>query len=427
MPALVLVGLFAAFLLFASVPVAAVVFGVAVALNAVTPIPVLDTLGITAWTQSNSATLVAIPLYILFGEIMVRSGIAGSMYASLAPWLTRVPGKLIQTNIATSAVFAATSGSSVATAATIGSVALPEIEKGRYNERIFLGSIAAGGTLGILIPPSINMIIYGVLTSTSIPKLYIAGIVPGLILAGLFMAVTALLCLWRPHWGGAPIKGDWSTRLSRLPALLPPALIVFVVIGSIYAGLATATEAAALGVVAALILAAARKRLSLTVLNEALVASLRTTAMLLLILIAANFLNFVLGFLGASRALETWVLGLDASPYVILTAVLCFYLLLGCFLDGLSMMVLTVPVLAPIMVSLGFDPIWFGIIVILAVEAGLITPPVGMNCYVVQGVRGRGDISDVFAGVFPYLSALIVLLALIVIFPALATWLPNLQ
>ena len=427
MPALVLVGLFAAFLLVASVPVAAVVIGVAVALNAVTPVSVLDTLGITAWTQSNSTTLVAIPLYVLFGEIMVRSGIAGSMYASLTPWLTRVPGKLIQTNIATSAVFAATSGSSVATAATISSVAIPEIEKGGYNERIFLGSIAAGGTLGILIPPSINMIVYGVLTGTSIPKLYIAGIVPGLMLAGLFMVTTALLCLWRPQWGGAEIKGGWSERLSRLPALLPPTVIVLVVVGSIYAGFATATEAAALGVVAALILAAVRRRLTLTVLNEALVASLRTTAMLMLILIAANYLNFVLGFLGTSRALESWVMGLDASPYVILMAVLGFYLVLGCFLDGLSMMVLTVPVLAPIMVSLGFDPIWFGIVVILAVEAGLITPPVGMNCYVVQGVRGRGDISDVFIGVFPYLLALMVLVALVVIFPGIVTWLPNSQ
>ena len=427
MPALILVGLFAAFLLFASVPVAAVVIGVAVALNATTSIPVLDTLGITAWTQSNSTTLVAIPLYILFGESMVRSGIAGSMYAALTPWLSRVPGKLIQTNIATSAIFAATSGSSVATAATISSVAIPEIKKGGYNERIFLGSIAAGGTLGILIPPSINMIIYGVLTSTSIPKLYIAGIVPGLMLAGLFMATTALLCTWRPHWGGAEIQTNWSDRLSRLPALLPPLIIIFVVVGSIYAGLATPTEAAALGVLAALMLAAGRRQLTLAILNDALVASLRTTAMLMLILIAANFLNFVLGFMGASRALEAWVLGLDASPYMILAAILLFYLVLGCFLDGLSMMVLTVPVLTPIMISLGFDPIWFGIIVIMAVEAGLITPPVGMNCYVVQGARGRGDIADVFVGVLPYLFVLILMVALIVIFPGIATWLPNSQ
>lgn len=427
MPALVLVSLLAAFLLLASVPVAAVVIGVAVALNAVTPIPVLDTLGITAWTQSNSTTLVAIPLYILFGEIMVRSGIAGAMYTSLTPWLSRVPGKLIQTNIATSAIFAATSGSSVATAATISSVAIPEIERGRYNERIFLGSIAAGGTLGILIPPSINMIIYGVLTSTSIPKLYIAGIVPGLMLAGMFALTTALLCMWRPHWGGTSIAGGWWNRLSGLPALLPPVAIILVVVGSIYAGLATPTEAAALGVVAALMLAAARGRLSLAVLNDALVSSLRTTAMLLLILIAANFLNFVLGFLGVSRTLESWVLGLDASPYVILAVIICFYLILGCFLDGLSMMVLTVPVLAPIMTSLGFDPIWFGIIVILAVEAGLITPPMGINCYVVQGVRGRGDIVDVFIGVSPYLVSLLFMVLLLVLFPQLATWLPNLQ
>lgn len=425
MPAVAIFGFIAALLLLASVPVAAVVVGVAVALNLITPIPVLDTFGITAWTQSNSNTLVAVPLYILFGEVMVRSGIARSMYASLTPWLKRIPGKLIQTNIVTSAFFAATSGSSVATAATVGSVAIPEIRRGKYNERLFLGSIAAGGTLGILIPPSINMIVYGVMTNTSIPQLYIAGIVPGLILAALFMVTTGIICLYRPKWGGTDTPSTWSDRIRGLPALVPPLIIILVVIGSIYAGLATPTEAAALGVVAALVLARARKSLSVATLHEALTASMRTTAMLLLIVICANFLNFVLGFLGVSQALESWVLGLKISPYAILWAVIGIYIILGCFVDGLSMMVLTVPVLTPIMMKLGFNPIWFGIVVVLAVEAGLITPPVGMNCYVVQGVRETGKLGDVFIGVFPFLLAVIIMIFLITSFPQIVLWLPN--
>lgn len=412
-------------LLLAAVPVAAVIAGVAVALNTVTPVSVVYTIGLTAWTQSHSAILVAVPLYILFGEIMVRSGIAGAMYAALTPWLNRLPGKLMQTNIATCAIFAATSGSSVATAATVGAVAIPEIDKGRYNERLFVGSIAAGGTLGILIPPSINMIVFGALTATSIPKLYIAGILPGLILAGMFMLTTGIASLLRPDWDGTPVYAGWQLRLRGLPALIPPLLIVFVVIGSIYAGLATPTEAASLGVVAALILAAARRRLSVNVLNDALSATMRTTAMLLLILIAANFLNFVLGFLGFGDALEHWVFDLDVPPHAIIFAIIVFYLVLGCFLDGLSMMVLTVPVLTPIVVNLGFSSVWFGVIVVLAVEAGLITPPVGMNCYVVQGVRNRGSLVDVFIGVMPFLVSLLMLIALLVAVPDLALWLPG--
>jgi tripartite ATP-independent transporter DctM subunit len=413
-------------LLAAALPIAAVIAAISVGLNFVTPVPVLNTLAITAWNQSQSYLLVSVPLYILFGEIMVRSGIASAMYGAVTPWLNRLPGKLMQTNIATSAIFAATSGSSVATAATISAVAIPEIGRGHYNERLFLGSIAAGGTLGILIPPSINMIVYASLTNTSIPQLYLAGVVPGLILMVAFMVTTAVACLARPDWDGDAVNTSWRSRFTSLPALLPPLIIFLVVIGSVYAGWATPTEAAGLGVVASMVLALLRRRLTLAVLNESLLATMRTTAMLLLILVCANFLNFVLGFLGFSTAVESWMLGLDVSPLAIITGIVVLYLLLGCVLDGLSMTVLTVPVLAPIVAKLGFDLIWFGILVVLVTETGLITPPVGMNCYVVQGMRGRGSIVDVFIGVAPYVVALLAVIALIVLAPGIVLWFSSL-
>jgi tripartite ATP-independent transporter DctM subunit len=407
-------------------PVAAIITLVALILNGIyAPVDLLGSLGVTAWNQSQAYLLVSIPLFILFGDILFRSGIANDMYAAIAPWLNRVPGKLMQTNIATAALFAATSGSSVATAATIGSVAIPEARKRGYNERLFLGSIAAGGTLGILIPPSINMIVYGAITNTSIPQLYLAGIVPGVLLTGAFMATTAAAVLLRPDWDGEDIQTSWRKRVASLPDLMPPILIFLTVVGSIYVGIATPTEAAALGVLASLILAGARRKLSWAVLNGSLLATMRTTSMLVLILIAANFLNFILGILGFTRTLESFISSLDVGPYWVIFGIVILYLILGCFLDGLSMTVLTVPVLAPVVERLGFDLVWFGILVVLVTEAGLLTPPVGMNCYVVQSVRGSGSIHDVFIGVTPFLLAILALIATIIAIPAIATWLPR--
>ena len=409
----------------AGLPVAAIITIIALLLNWLySPVDLLGTFGLTAWTQSQSYLLVSVPLFILFGDLLFRSGIANEMYGAIAPWLNRIPGKLMQTNVATSALFAATSGSSVATAATISAVAIPEARKRGYNERLFLGSIAAGGTLGILIPPSINMIVYGALTNTSIPQLYLAGVIPGLILTAAFMVTTSVAVLFRPEWDGEQVHATWSDRVRALPYLIPPIFIFLVVVGSIYAGIATPTEAAALGVLASMILAAAKRKLTWAVVNESLLATLRTTSAILLILIAANFLNFVLGILGFTTTLESEITNLNVGPYGVLGGIILLYLVLGCFLDGLSMTVLTVPVLAPIVGKLGFDLVWFGIIVVLVTEAGLLTPPVGMNCYVVQSVRGRGSIHDVFIGVMPYLVAVLVIIALIVAVPSLALWLP---
>ena len=410
-------------LFFAGLPIFSVIGLGALAVGLISPVPIIDSLGMTAWGHSQNYVLISVPLFIMLGEIFVRSGIAGEMYDAVAPWLNRVPGRLMQTNVATSAIFAATSGSSLATAATIGSIAIPQIKKNGYNERIFLGTIAAGGTLGILIPPSINMIVYGSITNTSIPELYLAGIVPGLILMALFMATTAVLCMLRPDWDGAKIETDWGVRLRTLPKLLPPLGLFLVVVGSIYAGIATPTEAAALGVVATLLLALVKGRMSLKILNSALFATAKTNAILMIIIIFAALLNFALGLIGFSRLLDSFVQDLNLGRYELILIVVVIYLVLGCFLEGLSLTVLTVPVLAPIMVNAGFDPVWFGIMVILVTEAGLITPPVGMNCYVVQASRGgQGSLIDVFVGVTPYLIALLSLAGILIAWPEVALW-----
>jgi len=410
-------------LFFAGLPIFSVIGLVALAVGLISPVPIIDSLGMTAWGQSQNYVLISVPLFIMLGEIFVRSGIAGEMYDAVAPWLNRVPGRLMQTNVATSAIFAATSGSSLATAATIGSIAIPQIRLHGYNERIFLGTIAAGGTLGILIPPSINMIVYGSITNTSIPELYLAGIVPGLILTALFMLTTVVLCTLRPDWGGKPIETDWGMRMRTLPKLLPPLGLFLVVVGSIYAGIATPTEAAALGVVATLLLALAKGRMSLKILHGALFATAKTNAILMIIIVFAALLNFALGLIGFSRLLDAFVQGLSLGKYELILIVVLIYLVLGCFLEGLSLTVLTVPVLAPIMAGAGFDPVWFGIMVILATEAGMITPPVGMNCYVVQASRGgQGSLMDVFVGVSPYLIALLALVAILIAWPGVALW-----
>ncbi|VFR74054.1 TRAP dicarboxylate transporter, DctM subunit, unknown substrate 7 [plant metagenome] len=409
-------------LFFAGLPIFSVIGIGALAVGLISPVPIIDALGMTAWGHSQNYVLISVPLFILLGEIFVRSGIAGEMYDAVAPWLNRIPGRLMQTNVATSTIFAATSGSSLATAATIGSIAIPQIKRHGYNERIFLGSIAAGGTLGILIPPSINMIVYGSITNTSIPELYLAGIVPGLILMALFMLTTCVLCMLRPDWDGKVIETDWQMRLRTLPRLLPPLVLFTVVVGSIYAGLATPTEAAALGVLATLVLALVKGRMSFAVLNSALFATAKTNAILIIIIVFAALLNFALGLIGFSRALDGFIMNLDLGKYELILLVVLIYLVLGCFLEGLSLTVLTVPVLAPIMAKAGFDPVWFGIMVILVTEAGLITPPVGMNCYVVQAARGRGSLVDVFIGVSPYLISLLVLVGIIIAWPGVVLW-----
>jgi tripartite ATP-independent transporter DctM subunit len=409
-----------------AVPVAAAlgVLGLALA-QLFAFLPVTKAAGEVAWSSSNEFLLVALPLFILLGELLLRSGLAQRMYDALARWLVWLPGALMHSNIAACAVFAATSGSSVATAATVGTVALPQARRYGYDERLFLGTLAAGGTLGILIPPSINMIIYAVLTNTSVPKLYLAGIVPGALLALGFMAVVALACWLRPERGGQKLAWNLAAAVAGLAHLLPPLGVFLVVVGSIYAGIATPTEAASLGVIVGLALAAWNRALSWPMLREALLATMRSTGMIMLIVVAAYFLNFVMSSIGLTTRLTDAVSGLGLSKWQMLLAVVLFYVVLGCFMETLSMMITTIPVIAPVMQALGFDMVWFGIVVIVLVETALITPPVGLNLFVVHHLRERGALEDVMIGSAPFVAALLVLLLLQALFPGLALWLPS--
>ena len=414
-------------LLAISIPVAAVLAATALILGHwFSFLNLTPAIGELVWASSTSFILVAVPLFILLGEILLRSGIAERMYAAMTHWLAWLPGGLMHSNIGTCTMFAAVSGSSVATAATIGTVAVGEIDRHEYNERFFLGTIAAGGTLGILIPPSINMIVYGVLTETSIPQLYLAGFTPGLILALLFMVTVLIGCLFRPQWGGKKIKTDWQARWKTLPDMIPPLIIFFVVIGTIYLGWATPTESAALGVIIALALAAWRRRLTIAMLRDAIEGTMRTTGMVMMILVAAFFLNFIITSIGLTAKVNAWVLGLGLTPMETLIAVVLFYLILGMFMETLSMMVATVPIITPLIIALGFDPVWFGVLIMLLIETAMITPPVGINLFIVQGVRGRGQLHDVMLGTLPFVGSLVVMIVLLIMFPEIALWLPEL-
>ena len=413
-------------LLTLAVPIAATLGVLGLALNELYSfLPLTVMMGEIAWTGSTSFILVAVPFFILLGQILLRSGIAESMYASMVQWVSWLPGGLMHSNIAACAMFAATSGSSVATAATIGTVSLGEVEKYRYNERLFLGTITAGGTLGILIPPSINMIIYGVLTDTSIPQLYLAGFVPGFVLAALFMMTVLVACRVRPAWRGRRPETSWEARVKSLPDLIPPILIFLLVIGSIYAGLATPTESAALGVIGALALAAWRRRLTFAMLRQALEGTMTTTAMIMAIIIAALFLNAVFTSIGLTRQVNSLITELGLSPMETLIIVIIFYLVLGMVMETLSMMLATVPIITPVIISMGFDPVWFGILIMLLNETALITPPVGGNLFVVQGIRRGGQIHDVMIGAAPFVVTLVLMIVLLVIFPDIAMWLPG--
>lgn len=389
--------------------------------------PIVAAVGTQMWGATESFVLLAVPLFVLLGELLVRGGATDRMYRALAAWLGVFPGGLLHTNIGACAMFAAVSGSSVATAATIGTVALPTFRARAYDERLVLGSIAAGATLGILIPPSVNMIIYGAMTNTSVGRLYAAGVVPGLLLTLMFMAVVVVICRIRPSMAGAPEpRLPLGDRLRLLVGLLPPIGIFVVVMGSIYAGWATPTESAAVGVVAAFILSMCYGRFSVRMLHECFVSTVAITAMIVLIVAAAFYLNFVLAILGVPQALSRFVTSLNASPIAILWVLLVFYLILGCFLETLSMMVGTIPVVFPIVVALGIDPVVFGIFLVIMCEMALITPPVGMNLYVVQGVRGRGNVMAVVQGALPFLGAMFLLTVLLMYLPEIALWLPRL-
>ena len=382
------------------------------------------------WDKSKEFILVAVPMFILLGEIMLRAGIAQRMYGAVIQWISWLPGGLMHANIGSCTIFAASSGSSVATAATVGTVAYPEIEARGYNERLFLGSLAAGGTIGILVPPSINLIIYGLLTDTSVPELYLAGIIPGIVLSSLFMLAIFVACIYRPAWGGTKVETTWAQRIKCLPDLLPPILLFMAVVGSIYGGIATPTEAASIGVCMAVLIAAYFKTLNWEMMKAAFEGTMRTTAMIMLIVFAAIFLNFVLGFMGITQAMLNFIRDMGLTPVQTVLLIIVFYLFLGMFMETLSMMLTTVPIVFPIIMALGvpeFSDVWFGILITLLMEAALITPPIGVNLFVIQGIRLRGgEFNDVAIGAIPFLIAMLGMILLLVAFPNIATWLPTL-
>ena len=409
-----------------SIAVAAGMGLVGLILNQVySPMPLTRMLGELTWSTTSNFILTAIPFYIMFGEILLRSGIAERMYNALVQWLSWLPGGLMHSNIASCALFGSVSGSSVATAATIGVVAIGEIDKHKYNERLFLGTLAAGGTLGILIPPSINMIIYGVMTDTSVPKLYLAGFIPGFILTVLFSLTVLIACLWKPRWGGDRIKTSWEERWRTLPDLLPPLVLLMIVVGAIFFGLATATESAAVGIIGALAITAWRRRLSLRMLREVCEGTARTTAMVVAILVGAFFLNVVIQTIGLTQQLSRLINAYQLTPVQVLTAVIVLYLVLGTFMEELSMMISTIPITTPLILQAGYDPVWFGILLVLLIQTAMVTPPFGINIFVIHGIRGRGTIADVERGAAPFVVALLIMIGLICAFPDIAMWLPR--
>lgn len=414
-------------LMLAAIPVAVALVMVAFTLGwAFSDFPFYAAIGDVLWSNSNNYTLLAIPLFILIGELLVRCGSAGRAYSIMEAWLSWLPGGLFHANIGASVLFSATTGSSVATAATISTIALPECRRLNYHEGLFCGAIAAGGTLGILIPPSISLIIYGILTETSIPRLFAAGLLPGLLLAIGFSLITISLVILKPGIAGNRRKTySWGERWLGLLQLTPLILLFVVMVGSIYAGIATPTEAAAVGLLAALLIAFSSRGFGFRHLLDAILSSFRTTGMIMLIVLASYCLNYVLSIIGISGKIEALFLDLNMSPLATLMTVALVYLLLGFFIETLSLMVLTLPILAPIVFAQGFDKVWFGVIVILLIEMALITPPVGLNLFVVQSTRNRGSIIDVIYGAVPYIIAMALMLVLLIIFPGIALYLPG--
>ena len=387
--------------------------------------PLTRGLGNMVWSASNSATLIAIPFFVLLGEILVRSGVAMRTYAALDRWVSWLPGGLVHANIATATMFSATSGSSVATAATVATVAMPQAQKLGYDPKLFSGAIAAGGTLGIMIPPSINLIVYGFLTQSSIPQLFLAGLLPGLGLALAFMVITVLLCLLRPSLGGVRRTFPIAVMLRALIDLVPILLLFGLIVGSIYKGWATPTEAASVGVAGALVIALMFGGVSFDMLKESALGTVKITAMIMLIVIGASFLNFTLASAGLGRELTAFMTGLGLTPLGTIMVVVVLYIVLGFFIETLSLMVVTIPIIVPLVVAQGYDPIWFGILMIVLIEMALITPPVGLNLYVVQGARKSGTLSEVMLGTIPYVIAMLLMVFALIAVPGIALFLPR--
>ncbi|MEM8974531.1 MAG: TRAP transporter large permease subunit [Pseudomonadota bacterium] len=382
-------------------------------------------LAVTFWGHSHSWSLTALPLFILMGEILLRSRLSKDMFNGLAPWLGGLPGRLLHLNVLGCAIFAAVSGSSAATAATIGKMSIPELKSRGYPESLILGTLAGSATLGLLIPPSIILIVYGVATEQSIARLFVAGLIPGAMLVGLFSAYVAVRAWMDPNLIPAEtIKLNLKEKLWEARGLIPVALLITGVIGAIYTGIASPTDAAALGVLLSILLAVLSGSFTRSDFMDALLSAARTSCMIAFILLGAAFLAVSMGFTGLPRNLAAWIGEMGLSPYVLLAVLTIFFIVLGLFLDGISVVVLTTSIIMPMVLAVGIDPIWFGIYLVLVVEMSQITPPVGFNLFVIQGLTGI-DILRIAKAALPFFFLLLVAVVLITIFPGIVTYLPD--
>ncbi len=387
--------------------------------------PVGDTMITTIWSSSSSWTLTALPLFVWMGEILYRTRLSEDMFKGLAPWMERLPGGLIHTNIVGCTIFAAVSGSSAATLTTVGKMSIPELRKRGYPEQMIIGTLTGAATLGLMIPPSLTLIVYGVTINESISKLFIAGIIPGIVLAAMFMGYVALWSIFKPS--EVPPRGPAMTFVEKLieaRLLIPVIALVLLVIGSMYLGFATATEAAAFGVMGSLGLAALQGSLNFATFRESLLGATRTSAMIALILMGASFLSLSMGFTGLPRSLAQWIASMELSRFELLMALLVFYIIIGMFLDGISSVVLTMAVVEPMIRQAGIDLIWFGIFIVVVVEMAQITPPIGFNLFVMQGMTHH-QMNYIARAALPMFAIMVLMVFVLIFFPQLATWLPD--
>ena len=419
--------LFVLFLLLGSgVWVGLALMGVAwVGMELFTTRPVGDVMLTTVWRASSSWTLTALPLFIWMGEVLYRTRLSEDMFRGLAPWLARLPGGLVHTNIVGCTVFAAVSGSSAATLTTVGKMSIPELRRRDYPETMIIGTLAGAATLGLMIPPSLTLIVYGVTINESISKLFFAGIVPGIVLAAMFMAYVAIMSFTSKRWNPTPEpRMSFGQKVANSRFLIPVFLLISVVIGSMYLGFATATEAAAFGVIGSLLLAAGQGSLNWRTFTESLMGATRTSAMIALILAGAAFLSLAMGFTGLPRGLADLIAQWDLSRFQLLMVLLVFYIILGMFLDGISSVVLTMAVVEPMVRQAGIDLIWFGIFIVVVVEMAQITPPIGFNLFVLQGMTDH-EMGFIARAAFPMFLIMVVMVFVLIAFPEIATWLPD--
>ena len=419
--------LFVLFLLLGSgVWVGLALLGVAfVGMELFTVRPTGDAMMTVVWRSASSWTLTALPMFIWMGEILYRTRLSEDMFKGLAPWMARLPGGLLHTNVAGCTVFAAVSGSSAATLTTVGKMTIPELKRRNYPERHVIGTLAGAATLGLMIPPSLILIVYGVAINESITKLFIAGVVPGLVLAAMFMLYIGGVSLVSKDFKPTPEpRMAFADKVKQSRFLIPVFLLIAAVIGSMYMGVATATEAAAIGVIGSLVLAAAQRSLSWQTLFESLMGATRTSAMIALILAGAAFLTLAMGFTGLPRGLAEWIGSMELSRFELIMMLMVFYIILGCFIDGISIVVLTIAIVEPMVRQAGIDIIWFGIFVVVVVEMAQITPPVGFNLFVLQSMTGR-SMSYIAVAVLPMFLIMLFMVFLLIAVPELATWLPD--